>query len=535
MSNLKSIRVKNLRSLMDTEEIPIRRINMLVGRNSGGKSTFARILPLIRQSTEVRKRSPVLWYGRLVDFGSFDDSLRNAKSSNEIELTFRIALNKKSSDLSTKIIDEEMTYDVITTITLKKTNSTSETTVSKLEIIFEKTKCILTFEDEKLTLVSVDDLQEVVNPAYFQQISYPALLPKIAVYKFLRVKVGDREVDMPTKTDIFTGALTREISAITKSNVQIDGYEDLIEHLSFGTDKEILIQLKKPNEGPQKWSAFCKNLEIKSPSFIRIRNQIIMAKLPLLILTIDEAIATISKNVSYLEPLRATAQRYYRRQELAVDEIDSRGSNVPFFLDNLANYEKEELNKWLGKNFGISVETESSGGHIAIRLKIAGSDRAVNLADTGFGYSQVLPIALQLWKLSSGWMYMRSGTDEFVRKIVVMEQPELHLHPALQSKLADIFVACISDVDERSHYQGPGIDILVETHSPALVNRLGELVSIGLIDPADVQVILFEKNETTGVSNVRIAEYSADGRLTNWPYGFFDSIDDDENAFALQG
>lgn len=535
MSNLRAIRVKNLRSFMDTEEIPIRRINLLVGRNSGGKSTFARILPLIRQSTEVRKRSPVLWYGRLVDFGSFHDSLRNTKSVKEIEISFRIDLNKKTSDLSTKVVDDELSYNISTTITLSQKNLATETTISKLEINFEAIKCVLTFDDQKLTLISVDELQEVVNPAYYQQISYPGLLPKINAYRFQKVKVGTKEVDVPTKTDLFTGALTREIASISKSNAQLDSYEELIDQLSFGSDKEILIQLKKPNEGPTRWSTFCKTLEEKNPAFVRIRNLIIMAKLPLLLATIDEAITVLSKNVSYLEPLRATAQRYYRRQDLAVDEIDSRGSNVPFFLDNLTKYEKDELNKWLAKNFGISVETESAGGHIAIRLKIAGSDRAVNLADTGFGYSQVLPIALQLWKLSAGWMFMRSGTDEFIRKTVVIEQPELHLHPALQSKLADIFVACTSDIEPQSHYQGPGIDMIVETHSPSLVNRLGELVSMGMIAPSDVQVILFEKNEETGISTTRIAEYSPDGRLKNWPHGFFDAIDDIEPSFTLQG
>ena len=47
---MKSIRVKNLRSLKDTKEIGIKKINILVGGNSSGKSTFLRIFPLLKQS-----------------------------------------------------------------------------------------------------------------------------------------------------------------------------------------------------------------------------------------------------------------------------------------------------------------------------------------------------------------------------------------------------------------------------------------------------------------------------------------------------
>lgn len=71
MSKLNSIRIQNLRSLVDTGDIELKPLTILVGRNSVGKSTFARTFPLIRQSCEAQKKSPVLWYGRLVDFGDF--------------------------------------------------------------------------------------------------------------------------------------------------------------------------------------------------------------------------------------------------------------------------------------------------------------------------------------------------------------------------------------------------------------------------------------------------------------------------------
>ena len=69
MISVNTLRIQNLRSLVDTGHIDLKPITILVGRNSSGKSSFARIFPLLRQSIEASKRGPILWWGRLVDFG----------------------------------------------------------------------------------------------------------------------------------------------------------------------------------------------------------------------------------------------------------------------------------------------------------------------------------------------------------------------------------------------------------------------------------------------------------------------------------
>lgn len=83
---LDSIQLKNLRSLKDTGFIQLKPITVLVGKNSVGKSTFLRSFPLIRQSCERQKRAPILWYGKLVDFGDFKTALNRtaAKKMNHL-------------------------------------------------------------------------------------------------------------------------------------------------------------------------------------------------------------------------------------------------------------------------------------------------------------------------------------------------------------------------------------------------------------------------------------------------------------------
>ena len=60
---MKAVQIQNLRGLTDTGEIPLKLINVLVGANSSGKSTFLRLFPLLKQGFGARKSGPILWYG----------------------------------------------------------------------------------------------------------------------------------------------------------------------------------------------------------------------------------------------------------------------------------------------------------------------------------------------------------------------------------------------------------------------------------------------------------------------------------------
>lgn len=80
MITLKSIQIKNLRNIIDSDKVSIKKINLLVGKNSSGKSTFGRIFPLLRQSAEASKQGPILWWGKLVDFGSYEEALNRESS-----------------------------------------------------------------------------------------------------------------------------------------------------------------------------------------------------------------------------------------------------------------------------------------------------------------------------------------------------------------------------------------------------------------------------------------------------------------------
>src|SRR4028119_355925 len=92
-----SIRVERLRCLGDTGYIQLKPITVLLGQNSSGKSSFLRILPLLKQSVESRTTGPILWSGSLVDFGNFKDAHQTgAEDNNNIEFSFNFKLESRN-------------------------------------------------------------------------------------------------------------------------------------------------------------------------------------------------------------------------------------------------------------------------------------------------------------------------------------------------------------------------------------------------------------------------------------------------------
>lgn len=142
----------------------------------------------------------------------------------------------------------------------------------------------------------------------------------------------------------------------------------------------------------------------------------------------------------------------------------------------------------------------------------------VNISDSGFGYSQILPIVAQLWFLSSK-LDEKSDDDEEIPIVIAIEQPELHLHPALQAKLVDAFIACIKNAEEHNRQ----FQLIIETHSETIVNKIGRNIARENFSADDAEVVLFEKEFDSNKSSVRISRYDEDGMLIDWPIGFFEA------------
>jgi len=95
---------------------------------------------------------------------------------------------------------------------------------------------------------------------------------------------------------------------------------------------------------------------------------------------------------------------------------------------------------------------------------------------------------------------------------LIFEQPELHLHPKVQTRLADFFIS-LSTIDKQC---------IVETHSEYLINRLRYLVAISKGETLSNNSILYfveKENSISKYNEIRINKY---GVIKDWPKGFFD-------------
>lgn len=108
---------------------------------------------------------------------------------------------------------------------------------------------------------------------------------------------------------------------------------------------------------------------------------------------------------------------------------------------------------------------------------------------------------------------------------ILMEQPELHLHPAYQAKIADAFINSINSTwDEEEHLNR--LKLIIETHSDTVLNRIGRRVREREIPPENVNIILFEKGLGENVTRVKQTTYNENGQIKEWPNGFFDPDQD---------
>lgn len=86
--NVEKISVKNYRSILDSGNIDICPLTVVVGKNSAGKSSFIRLFPLLKQTLERKISDPLLWYGDYVDFGDFQHTVSKQNPNNPIEIDF---------------------------------------------------------------------------------------------------------------------------------------------------------------------------------------------------------------------------------------------------------------------------------------------------------------------------------------------------------------------------------------------------------------------------------------------------------------
>lgn len=503
------IGVKNLRSLKDTGLLEIKDFTFLLGKNSSGKSTFLRTLPLLRQSIETNTKGPILWYGSYVDFGDFKTALNDTSIDNFITLSFLVNLNKNAINMGYKLKNTslESIEDCLIELKLEQSENGFSTIITSLTLSFLSNKIVINFKNEKITKLLINDKKIPIDLKSFEvRKNYNSFLPLIenriekeTLYK----KLNDFNLSKDELINIFI--YDNEIR-----NDKIKNFDSIWKNLDFNDIGSFNRQLKGV-------------FNIKDDKTIEyIYTHVISRFLPNLIDTCDSQLKRQFRNFYYMAPLRAVAERYYRPQDLNIEEVDFEGRNLALVLANLEDNKnksgsKQEFIKWCLEYFNFYPEATLSGGNISINICFndGNNEQKHNITDLGFGFSQILPVITQIWLASNNRKYhiQRMGSE----LIFIIEQPELHLHPKMQGKLIN---ALISIIEISKKKLNGSVKFLIETHSDTIINAIGNRIYAKKLKSEDINVYIFNRKD--GISEIEMANYDTEGILGNWPYGFFD-------------
>jgi predicted ATPase len=514
------IRIQNFRSLSDTGWISIKPITFLIGKNSSGKSSFLRHFPMLKQSFEEKTKVPLLFYGRYVDFGSYKDIRPFYKTEKDYyKLGFRFNLNEKMrkffrfsrfyryDNLKNFFNDNEFEIN----LSFMEYNK-GLMHINKLELNFFNNKIVIDIEKNKVSDIifngtSIKETKEFNDVKNLKLFERNGLIPEFYILKDNKEEnfFFHHRIEI-----IFDNSIEKFIKNYNRKNISESTLEEIKEKINIF---DFINSLRNKNF-PKTWLNNIDKLQRENKEKLDILYKLYMLKYIFIFLSsLNNYINEIFKKSSYIAPLRATAERYYRIQHLSIDEVDPNGKNLPFFLDSLSDNQMKEFQDWTNKNFKFKVFISKIEGHYSI--KIEENNKSINLSDMGFGYSQILPIIVQLW-YSAFYEYKKmSPINRIYEKIIVIEQPELHLHPKFQALFAEVLVKLIKDSRRLN------LKLIIETHSDTIINRVGDCIALEEITNKDVNVVIFNKNNNEEISRIKEVSFNENGEIFDWPLGFF--------------
>lgn len=208
---------------------------------------------------------------------------------------------------------------------------------------------------------------------------------------------------------------------------------------------------------------------------------------------------------NYLGPFRLNPPRIFHLNGMSeFKRIGNKGENAYQILANsLDNNDLiERVGDWYHENFDgwrLIVKKNLPYYEIQIMRDDFGTDSEVNIVDVGQGMSQALPIIVKA--------LMNSFPS-----LVIIEQPELHLHPAAHGNLAELLAISIKETNNR---------YLIETHSENFILRLRRMVAENRLDVENLVIYSVEYDEREKFSSLKKINVDKSGEVDYWPDNIF--------------
>lgn len=510
---LHAIELENFKAFGKRARIPFAPITLIFGENSAGKSTVLQALNLLKQTLENPEAGALSFQqpdNDIVDLGSFPELLFDHDLKRTLSIRVEIVIDaldvdyQWQSDMPVRPpmhISKELGIE----LGFRRPSLEEEVLLDQIGIYDGKSsKCIAKFEplyqSENISM-KFPDYSHSLSPITVARCIWLTQEPE---YWEPRFKY-DKE-----RTDVILQLLKYRVQNLLKDDSErdphflddsLDALNDFIEFLSSDFDLETYISKMHKEE---------MNCDIGLLGFFPI--------LPLGEITLDggtsalnisglimgEALKHTLQKLFPMGPLRKPPKRLYTFRGTNPQHVGYQGDLLPDFL--LRHPERvEETNKWLKQlDIGYKLEIKSTGAFSGDLFEVRLMDTrrkepvSVAFADVGYGISQLLPFIVQ--SLISD------------KRIISIEQPEVHVHPRLQADLGDLLVAAI----KKDHPN----QFIIETHSEHLILRLQRLVRKREIKPEEVSVI-YVSRRPEGAKAERLHLDEDGDFIDEWPNGFF--------------
>lgn len=536
-------------------EIKIKPITILIGANSSGKSSVTHLPLLLFQtmnSKQLRyysskKRRMFDLNGDVVRMGDSKSLIKDKDENNRLDLKFNVKIrdNQTISGIAKKIqnnFHESLWETLRIYYTLIRDEGVDN--LKEMDNIQQALKlpALSNTENREILLKALQDLRKIVanlkmNPD--KENALWSLRRRFSRSRGELVSRGDIKSDLDyhlssqfidslkhLHLDEFAIGFSLKYSDVSKdfviSEIIIESDNKAILRFDFmGGLKKIFMPLLKDNSIDDYKSFFermfhCdgnvsifdlyKNAEFLSndPVFPSLVNQFMYV-------VFEEFRCSFSDDsFNYIGPLREYPQKYFTKN--SINNPNSGLSNYEI-AGVLAGDEslEQRLNWWL-TSLSTRLEADDSQEDVR-RIKALRNNKTCDLdiSDIGFGISQVFPVIVQSLLAQKG-------------STTIIEQPEVHLHPNYQAKLADLFIECIGSGEiNRKRF-------IIETHSSTFLNRLRLRIAQGEVSRDDVVIYSFTVN-SKNQGEIKQMKIFENGDF-EWPEGYNEEEVNDIIEFA---
>lgn len=459
---LSELRVSNFKAFGRSTTVPLKPLTLLYGRNSSGKSSVIQAIQLLRQSLPGES---LITQGQHTDAGSFKTCVHN----HDIDKTIHIGLTFGNNP--TALIRDGDPSPALTRRADYSFSVGASQSADRVDVEYSLGTAAFTYQ---------------ISPAHEDEREASRLSLDIDQINQLMRIVADPDSTYPSRPQRSNHAISGAVGRLLRKlhleriGVVADGLvpgTTIATDLSRGgvTDREVTT----------------------AESYLRKGLKLAAG--------IGRELKEILGHMSYLGPLRQAPQRVHVRSSVA----DPSSELALSLFDNRS--EQLQISAWMQK-LGIPYElevlsldsgrgSEILGNPLAMSLTHKRSGVILSPSDVGFGVSQVLPILVELSARQSS--------------LICIEQPEIHLHPAMQAEMADLLI-------ESTDQTGRGNQIIAETHSEHLVLRIQRRIREGVLDPELVSILYVDQDDEGNAAVVPLRIDREGDFVDPWPNGFFE-------------